>query len=149
MNLEIRYLHRDALPPGRAYDQAAAYDLAACLVTEGGRNYTITIPPHTTRRIPTGIALRPPPGHLVLCCSRSGLAMSSLFLANAPGVVDPDYTGDISALLFNGGFEPAFIKHHDRIMQVLVVPFHVFPLREVESFPETERGEKGFGSTGL
>jgi dUTP pyrophosphatase len=71
-----------------------------------------------------------------------------VFVANAPGIVDPDYTGEIRIILFNGGIEPFFIKHGDRIAQLLVVPFAAPSVVEIEGLPETPRGERGFGSTG-
>ena len=148
MNLEIRYLREGVTPPWRAHPDDAALDISACLLTESGRELTTVISPRTTKNIPTGIALRPPPGFVILVCSRSGLAGNSLFVANSPGVVDPGYTGEIRVLLYNGGLEPYYLKHGDRIGQILLTHFHTFPLRTVESFPITERGEQGFGSTG-
>jgi dUTP pyrophosphatase len=134
--------------PCRAYGESAAFDLSACLVSENGRYRTATIGPGVVQLIGTGIALRPPRGHCVLVCSRSGMATQGVFVANAPGVVDPDYTGEIKVILINGGLSPQYIRHGDRIGQVLIVPFTAPPLLEVLAFPETERGDRGFGSTG-
>ena len=108
---------------------------------------TATIAPHTTKVIRTGLALRPPPGTLILICSRSGYAAKGVFVANAPGVVDPDYIGEIRVALFNGSLEPFYVKHHDRIAQALVMPYIHPQLRQVESFPPTSRGTRGFGSS--
>lgn len=149
MELEVLYLTSGASEPFRAYTESAAYDLSACLLNDGGRPFTTTIGPHTTKLIGTGLALRPPKGHLILVCSRSGLAASSVFVANSPGVVDPDYTGEIKVLLYNGGLEPFYLRHKDRIAQALIVPYAVSSLREVTTLPITDRGPKGFGSTGL
>lgn len=146
--LEIRRLHPDAALPTLSYGDSAAYDLSAYLTTPGGRPLTATIGPSSSKIIPTGLAFRPPPGHLVLICSRSGLASRSVFVSNAPGVVDPNYIGEIKVILFNGGLEVFYVKHGDRIAQALVTPFLACPLKEVESFPETTRGDRGFGSTG-
>lgn len=148
MHLEVLRLHRDATLPTRAYDESAAYDLSAHLLNDAGRPFTATIAPLTTRLIGTGLALRPPVGHLILICSRSGLALRSVFVANAPGVVDPDYTGEIKVELYNGGQGAHYVKHSDRIAQALIVPYAECFLHEVQSFPPTVRGEKGFGSSG-
>lgn len=142
-------LHDQASLPFRAYNESAAYDLSACLWSLNGRPNTLILPPNHTRKISTGIALRPPPGHLVLICSRSGLALESVFVANGPGVVDPTYTGEIGVLLFNGGVRSFHVKHGDRIAQALVVPFAALPLLKVDKLPDTERGDKGFGSSGM
>lgn len=146
--LEVCFLKPDARDPLRAYEQSAGYDLHAYLKNDAGRAMTATIAPHTTKLIGTGLALRPPYGYLLLICSRSGLAARGVFVANAPGVVDPDYIGEIKVALFNGGLEPLYVKHEDRIAQAIMVPFATPLLRTVSSFPPTARGEHGFGSTG-
>lgn len=150
MDLRIHRLNPQAFKPIRAYTESAGWDLSAFLRSEAGHLFTVTIAPNTTKLIPTGLALLPPPNHLVLICSRSGLATKSVFVANAPGVIDPDYTGEVKIILFNGGMEPLYVKHGDRIAQALVVPFARCELKEsLGGFAQTERGEKGFGSTGL
>lgn len=148
MELLVRPLHRLAEPLFRAYSESAAWDLSALAVSEGGHLIHITIPPNRTTLIRTGLSLLAPRGHAILICSRSGLASQSIFVANAPGVVDPDYTGEIKVLLFNGGREPYYVRNGDRIAQALIVPFASCQTRKVEEFPSTERGDKGFGSTG-
>jgi dUTP pyrophosphatase len=146
--LEVLYLSNGASPPFRAYEESAAYDLSACLLNDAGRPFTATIAPSTTKLIGTGLALRPPFGHIILVCSRSGFAANGVFVANAPGVVDPDYTGEIKIILYNGSLEPFYVRHKDRIAQALVVPFVSPSLSEVKEFPTTPRGTAGFGSTG-
>lgn len=148
LKLEVMFLSNAASVPFRAYADSAAFDLSACLLNDAGRPFTATIAPNSTKLIGTGLALRPPAGHLVLICSRSGFASQGVFVANAPGVVDPDYTGEIKVILYNGSLEPFFVKHCDRIAQALVVPFAAVELHEVTALPATLRGEKGFGSTG-
>lgn len=143
-------LHPEASAPFRAYgSESVGWDLAACLISDTGRENTRVVPPHATVAIPTGLALRPPPDHAILVCSRSGLAKHSVFVANAPGVIDPGYTGEIQVLLFNGSMEPYYVKHGHRIAQALVAPIAVTTfLQEVEVLPETSRGGRGFGSSG-
>lgn len=146
--LEILRLNEAAIPPRRAYKDSAAYDLSACLIADNGLKSTLTVAPRTTKLIPTGFAMFPPKNHVLLICSRSGMAKSSIFISNAPGVIDPDYTGDISVLLYNGSTSPHFVRHGDRIAQLLIVPFSCPPLLEVFDPPASIRGDKGFGSTG-
>lgn len=145
--LQVYRLHADAELPSRAYEESAAYDLTA-YTKRDGYPLILTIPPQNTKLIGTGIAVRPLPDHLVLICSRSGLATRGIFVANAPGVVDPDYTGEIKVALFNGGMEPHYVRHGDRIAQALIVPYCTGRIVEVPPFGETTRGSKGFGSTG-
>lgn len=146
--LEVVRLFPDAQLPHLAYDESAAYDLSAYMLTESGRPNNTVLAPRSTRLVSTGLALRPPPGHLVLICSRSGMAKRSIFVANAPGVVDPTYTGEIKILLYNGGHTSEYVRHGDRVAQALVVPFAAVKLKEVNELPPTLRGAKGFGSSG-
>jgi len=148
LNVQIRKLHSMAQLPIRSMGGSAGYDLHAFLLTETGRETKRVVPPRNVVAIPCGIALLPPAGCTTLICSRSGLATKGLMVANAPGVIDPDYTGEIQVLLFNGGFESYYVQHGDRIAQFIILPLRVFPLLEVDSLPETERGDAGFGSTG-
>lgn len=139
----------DARLPQRALEESIGYDVYAYLRTESGRESSRLIPPQGTISLPTGIVVRPPPGYCVLVCSRSGLATRSIFVANAPGVIDPDYVGELRILLFNGGWEPHWVKHEDRVAQLLLFPIpDLPPVREIDKLPTTLRGERGFGSTG-
>lgn len=142
--LEMVKFNPSATTPTRAYSRSAAYDIAACT-----NQKTITIAPQTTKKIPTGLGFHPPYGHCIQVCSRSGITDKSVFVANAPGIVDPDFTGEIQVLLYNGGVSPFYVRDGDRIAQILVIPFASLNIREVGAMPITERGERGFGSTGV
>lgn len=148
VSLYIAKLTPGANLPTRAYPESAAFDLCAYLTSHKGHSFTLTIPPNSVKLISTGLAMRPAPGHVILVCSRSGLGARGVFVANAPGVVDPDYTGEIKVELFNGSTEPHYVKHGDRVAQVLVVPYLSGGVAEVTAFTPTARGERGFGSTG-
>lgn len=116
----------------------------------------MAIGPGQARMIPTGLVVarfaeRPRMSTAILVCSRSGLATKGIFVANAPGVIDPDYRGEIKVILFNGSPEVHWVQHNDRIAQVLVMPVlspdwkeAPYDLRE----DQTTRGAAGFGSTG-
>lgn len=142
-HVELVRFEPEAVLPSKAYRMSAAWDLSAYT----GKSI-VTIPPSTTKLIPTGIGMRAPKGHLLLICSRSGLGLKSIFVSNAPGVVDPDYTGEMKVLLYNGSSQPYYVRNGDRVAQVLLVPFANVPLREVATMPVTERGDRGFGSSG-
>ena len=91
-----------------------------------------------------------PEGWAGLVTPRSGLAQRhGLSIVNAPGVVDSGYRGEIRVILVNHGGEPAVLARGDRIAQMVVVPVVVADLLEVPELPGSERGEGGFGSTGL
>lgn len=151
IGLKLTYvkLKPEAEVPFLAYNESAAYDLSAHLISDNGRSNNAIVSPRLTRKIGTGLALIPPPGHLILICSRSGMAKGSVFVTNSPGVVDPTFTGEIEILLYNGGVQSFHVKHGDRIAQALVVPFARVSLFEATSLPNTARGAQGFGSTGF
>jgi len=128
---------------------AAGLDLHAYLLSENNRPNTLLLPARTTRNVETGIAIEVPPGHFGAVCSRSGWAKHSVFVANAPGIIDPDYRGEIKVLLYNGGIENQYIKHGDRIAQLVIIPFSLTRVIETTKLSETDRGTAGFGSTGL
>ena len=101
--------------------------------------------------MPTGIAIALPGPHLVgpgVRPQRLGGAVRHP-LANGVGVVDSDYRGEIKVALQNSGDEPFLIRDGDRIAQLLVMPVAAVTWKEVSELPPTERGEGGFGSTGI
>lgn len=72
----------------------------------------------------------------------------TLIVLNAPGIIDPDYRGEIMVLLYNGGHQSQYVEHGDRVGQMILLPFQPFGLQEITELEATERGDKGFGSTG-
>jgi dUTP pyrophosphatase len=139
--LEIALLHPDAIPPQRVRPGDAGYDLRA---TE-----RVSIPQEGTRLIGTGIAIALPDGVAGLVTPRSGLAVEhGITVLNAPGLIDPNYRGEIKVPLYNTG-ERYTVEIGDRIAQLLLVPFWAPALQVVDALGETERGTNGFGSSGL
>jgi dUTP pyrophosphatase len=67
---------------------------------------------------------------------------------NTPGTIDSDYRGEIKVIIFNHGNKEFIINNNDRIAQMILTPVVKIELEEIESLPETIRGEGGFGSTG-
>ena len=100
--------------------------------------------------MPTGLAVAIPDGHAGLVVPRSGLARRhGVTVANAPGLIDAGYRGELIVLLVNLGAEVHRIAPGDRVAQLVVVPTSLVSAREVEDLPPSDgRGDGGFGSTG-
>jgi dUTP pyrophosphatase len=143
MEIKIKKLTESARLPERGSDFAAGYDLYAD-TTE-----PISIEPHTTAMVGTGLAAAIPEGYFGGIFARSGLASKQgLRPANCVGVVDADYRGEIKVALHNDTDSVREIAAGERIAQLVVLPFLAVTFTESDSLPETERGEGGFGSTG-
>ena len=97
----------------------------------------------------TGVAIALPEGVAGLVTPRSGLAAEhGLTLLNAPGLIDPNYRGEIRVILHNTGDRRYTVEVGDRIAQLLLVPCWTPELEVVGELPPTERGANGFGSSG-
>lgn len=141
--LQVKKLNDLAKIPTRGSDQAAGYDLYAAT------DYDIWIEPHTTIKIDTGIAVALPNGTFGAIFARSGLATKQgLRPANCVGVIDSDYRGPVIVALHNDTDERQMISSGSRIAQLVVIPYMISPIQEVDELNETERGSGGFGSTG-
>lgn len=148
LGVPFKRLSARAIPPARATGGSACYDLYA---DEAG-----VIEPGSVQSIGTGWAAQLPPGTVMLVFGRSGLAArSGVRLANGVGVVDSDYRGELRCLLTMdappGDVAHAFFRVQPgmRIAQFMVLELPLLQLIEVEELDPTERGEGGFGSTGL
>ena len=145
-NIEIKYtkLNNYAQEPTRGSSAAAGYDLYAAI------EEAITIPPHSTIKIGTGLAFALPDSTFAAIFARSGLATKQgLRPANCVGVCDSDYRGEYIVALHNDTNHEQVINPKDRIAQMILMPYIPMLFKEVESLDETERGEGGFGSTGV
>lgn len=110
---------------------------------------SVDIQPSGTVIVGTGVAVAIPEGFVGLVFPRSGLASKKgVTLANAVGVIDSGYRGEIRAPLHNVTSRVQHVERGDRVCQLVVVPFMSCECVEVEAFGETERGVGGFGSTG-
>jgi dUTP pyrophosphatase len=120
-------------------------DVCACLEEPA------IINPGEIRFIPTGLAISLPPGYEAQVRPRSGLALRhGVGMVNAPGTIDSDYRGEIGVLLVNWGREPFWVRHGDRIAQMVIARVYRAELTEVEGeLDETPRGVGGFGHTGI
>lgn len=144
MQIKIKKVNPNAKIPTRGSDQAAGYDLYACLDTEN-----VTISAHQTVKVPTGLSMAIPEGYFGAIFARSGLAAKQgLRPANCVGVIDSDYRGEFMVMLHNDTDEPKTVENHDRVAQLVVMPFMPIEFQETDSLDETQRGTGGFGSTG-
>jgi dUTP pyrophosphatase len=111
----------------------------------------VTVKPGERAMVPTGVAVAIPDGHSGLVLPRSGLASKKgLTLANAPGLVDPGYRGEVFCAVVNLDLhEPVEIAAGDRIAQLVIVALPDVSPAFVEELPESRRGAGGFGSTGV
>ena len=141
--IRVKKLREGALLPSYGTAQAAGADLYACLEAP------LTIAPGETAWVPTGLALEVPEGCAGLVYARSGLATKrGLAPANKVGVIDSDYRGEITVVLYNHGSEAQTISSGERIAQLIVTPVLTPAYTETDRLTETLRGTGGFGSTG-
>ena len=143
MKINIKKLNESAKIPTYGTAYAAGCDLYACIENEE------TFKPGETKLIKTGVAIEVPTGYAGLIYARSGLASKKgLAPANKVGVVDSDYRGEVMVALHNHSNEERKIEPQERIAQFVITPYLKADFNEVDELEETNRGEKGFGSTG-
>jgi dUTP pyrophosphatase len=145
LEVKIRRLPGNTDLPLPSYQTkgAVGMDVHAAVTAE------VTIAPGEVAGIPCGFSLAIPPGYEAQLRPRSGLAAkNAISLANSPGTIDPDYRGEVKALLINHGRSPFVVTRGMRIAQLLVLPVPRVAWVEVEDLPTTERGAGGFGHTG-
>lgn len=141
--VRVKKLDPRAVLPTYGSLEAAGADLYACLSQD------ITVLPGQTQWISTGISLEIPKGCAGLVYARSSLGTKrGLAPANKVGVIDSDYRGPVTVVLFNHGQEPQVIRHGDRIAQLVITPVITPGFVEAENLTDTQRGTGGFGSTG-
>ena len=141
IELPIQKLRDDAVVPARAYAGDAGLDLAACERVELG--------PGERALVGTGLAIAIPEGHAGFVQPRSGLAAKhGITIVNTPGLVDSGYRGELKVILLNtDADEPFVVEPGMRIAQLVVLPIpEVVPV-PVDALPDSERGERGFGSS--
>lgn len=144
--VEVRLLRAGAAPPRYQTDGAAGMDLSACPV--GGE--AIELPAGAIRVIPCGVALAIPMGFEGQVRPRSGLASRhGVTLPNAPGTIDSDYRGEVMVPLINLGGSAFVVTPGMRVAQLVIAPVSRAVVRVCGSLDATERGEGGFGSTGV
>jgi len=125
---------------------AAAFDIRASL----SKDMSVEIYPGETALIDTDLYVELPPGTELQIRSRSGFAAKhKIIVLNAPGTIDSDYRGQIKIILMNLSTKPYLVSHGDRIAQGVLAPCIKAEWEEVSTLSDTERGEGGFGHTGI
>lgn len=143
--LKINAINRGRQPmPTYATSQSAGMDLRANL------EEPVVLHPMERRLIPTGLHIALPEGYEAQVRPRSGLALKyGLTVLNAPGTIDADYRGEIGVVLINLSQEDFTINDGERIAQLVVARYEQVEFSLVETLDETERGEGGYGHTGV
>ena len=124
--------------------QSAGIDLRANI------DAPVILKPLDRKLIPTGLHIALPEGYEAQIRPRSGLAIKNgITIINTPGTIDPDYRGDVGVILVNISNEDFVVKPGDRIAQMVINKFEQAKFEVVEELDETERGEGGYGHTGI
>ncbi|MEM5832108.1 MAG: dUTP diphosphatase [Candidatus Aenigmatarchaeota archaeon] len=139
MHLKVKKLSESAKLPERKRVGDAGLDLY-CIES-------FEINPKEIKLVSTGIAVEIPKGYVGIIKDRSGLAIKGLHVL--AGVVDENYRGEVKVVLINLGDEKLSIEKNSRIAQLLIIPYLNCDVIEVNELSESNRGEKGFGSTGI
>ena len=139
----IKKTSKEVITPKYKTEGSSGVDLSAFL------NEKVVIKPNSSELIPTGLQVAIPEELEIQIRPRSGLAANeSIGVLNSPGTIDSDYRGELKIILFNHGKEDFIINNGDRIAQMVLVPIVKMEFEEVDSLPNTVRGQGGFGSTG-
>ena len=139
----IKKTNKEVITPKYKTDGSSGVDLSAFLEKK------VVIKPNSSELIPTGLQVAIPEELEIQIRPRSGLAANeSIGVLNSPGTIDSDYRGELKIILFNHGKEDFIINNGDRIAQMVLVPIVKMEFEEVDSLPNTVRGQGGFGSTG-
>lgn len=142
MKVKIKKTHPNGKIPTYATDGSGAFDFYSA--------EDVDIKRLELMAIDLGVAMEVPEGHVMLLFPRSSIGKNTpLRMANSVGVIDSDYRGTIHALYENVFLQDEYITQGDRIAQGIIVPVPKIEFEEVEELSTTERGEGGFGSTGV
>lgn len=143
--IKIKIVNKGTQPlPEYATTQSAGVDLRANI------NEPVELKPLSRALIPTGLHIALPEGYEAQIRPRSGLAIKKgITCLNTPGTIDADYRGDVGVILINLSAETFIVNPGERIAQMIINKFEQAKFELVEELDETERGEGGFGHTGV
>jgi dUTP pyrophosphatase len=143
--LEVKIINKSGNKlPFYASEGSSGVDLLAYL------HETVEIPPFQRVLIPTGIYMELPIGYEAQVRPRSGLALKSgVTVLNTPGTIDSDYRGEIGVILINLSDKTFVVNNGDRIAQMVISKYEIVSFSEVSELTITERGEGGFGHSGV
>lgn len=138
--LEVKKLSKDAVLPQYYLGSDIGIDLVAV--------EDVAFAPMEQKEVKTGIAIKIPEGHVGLIRDRAGI-VTKMNVHTVAGTFDPGYRGEVSILLVNFSDEEVEIGKGMRVAQMIIMPVSKVVIKEVKSLDKTERGEKGFGSSGI
>ena len=142
MTLKFKRIHPDATLPSYAHPGDAGMDVRSV--------DDLVIAPGSRALVHTGLVMMLPPGYEAQVRPRSGLALKKgVSVLNTPGTIDEGYRGEVGVILVNFGEEDFSVAKGDKIAQIVVAPVTVAEIIEADEVDETQRGEGGFGSTGV
>ena len=143
--IKIKIVNKGTQPlPEYATPQSAGVDLRANI------DEPVELKPLSRALIPTGLHIALPEGYEAQIRPRSGLAIKKgITCLNTPGTIDADYRGEIGVILINLSAETFIVNPGERIAQMIINKFEQAEFELVEELDETERGEEGFGHTGV
>ena len=142
--MEMKIISKSGRIPKYETEGAAGFDISAYL------EEPMTLNPGERALVPTGLFFEVPEGYEAQVRARSGLAIKKgIGLVNGIGTVDSDYRGEIKVPLINWGTEPFVINNGERIAQVVITSYERVKIKLVSELSDTERGEGGFGHTGV
>lgn len=143
MEIKVERLNKDLeLPKYQHFGEDAGLDLHAA--------EELTIKSGEYKLVKTGLKIAVPAGYAAFVYPRSGLALKKgITVLNADGVIDSGYRGEIGVILINHGSDEFKINFNDRIAQLIVQKVNTIEWKEVESLSDSQRGEGGFGHTGV
>ena len=143
--IEVKVVNKGHQPlPAYSTPQSAGMDLRANL------SEPVTLHPMERRLIPTGLHIALPEGYEAQIRPRSGLALKKgIAVLNSPGTIDADYRGEVGVLLINLSGEDFVVNDGERIAQMVVARHEQVKFEQVTLLDETERGEGGYGHTGV
>lgn len=142
--MKMNIVSRSGKVPEYETPGSAGFDVSACIDKQ------VILKPGERALIPTGLFFEVPVGYEAQVRARSGLAVKhGIGLVNGVGTVDSDYRGEVKIAIINLGSEDFAINDGDRIAQVVIAPYVQVDIERVEQLSETDRGEGGFGHTGI
>jgi dUTP pyrophosphatase len=143
MEIKVERVNKNIeLPKYQHFGEDAGLDLHAA--------EELTIKSGEYELIKTGMKIAVPKGYAAFVYPRSGLALKNgITVLNADGVIDSGYRGEVAVILINHGKEDFKIHFNDRIAQLIIQKVNIIEWKEVDSLSESQRGDGGFGHTGV
>lgn len=138
--MKVKLMNEHAKLPTRGTVDSAGLDIYC--------PFYIKVPADSQKKIPLGIAVEIPKGHMGLLVPRSSMSKTPLRCASSIGIIDADYRGELSIAYENISCSDYMIFRGDRIAQLIIVPIAIVDVEETQTLSETERGDGGYGSTG-